>query len=105
MKQLGVAYPLFVNGLDKPALDLVLAGDIFELQILSGSTGTCNLFSPTNFGGKEFAVHPGNIGHLDLFRAFCFAGVCIGAIAESQFIHFGHHGLDPFFGFRTALRQ
>lgn len=43
------------------------------------------------FGGKEFAVQPGDVGDRDSFRTFRFAGAGVGASPESEFVHLGDH--------------
>jgi len=51
------------------------------------------------------AVHAGDVRHGYFLGAFGFAGVGIGAIAKTQFVHFRYHVPYPFGCFYFSLRQ
>ena len=57
------------------------------------------------FGGKEFAVQPGDVGDRDPFRTFRFAGAGVGAGPESEFVHLSDHRFGAAGRFDAALRQ
>ena len=57
------------------------------------------------FRFQEFAVQAGNVCDGNTFGAFHFASAGIRAVAEAQFVHFGHHGLGATRCFDFSLRQ
>ena len=55
------------------------------------------------FGADELPVHPCDVRAVDQFRAFRLAGISVGAIPETQFVHFRHHLLHTLFRFHLTL--
>ena len=51
------------------------------------------------------AVKAGDVLALDLLGAFGFAGVGVGAAAETEFVHTAYHLLDALVGFDLSLRK
>jgi len=52
---------------------------------------------------QKLPVHPCNILNRNFFRAFRLTGSCIGAVAETQLVHFSNHSLNPACSFGSAL--
>ena len=55
--------------------------------------------------GDEMAVHATDVVELDVLRALGRACAGVGAVAESELIHLGHHGAHAAVLLDSALRQ
>ena len=54
-------------------------------------------------GFKEFAVQTRDVRYGNTLRTLHLAGTGVGAVSESEFVHLGDHGLDPFLSLGTTL--
>ena len=71
--------------------------NMFCLSLLS------EFLSGSKASPEKFSVHPGNVGDFDSFGAVHLALSVVGAIAEAERIHGGHHGQGPFGRLRKSL--
>ena len=53
----------------------------------------------------ELTVEASNIGYALTLGTYSLASTCIGTVAESQFIHLGHHSLGTLGCLHLSLRQ
>ena len=53
----------------------------------------------------ELAIQAGDVGDGLVLRAYSLAGAGVGAVAEAELIHLGHHGLGALSCLGTALGQ
>ena len=52
---------------------------------------------------QKFPVQAGDMLDRNTLRTLQFAGPCVGAVSEPEFVHFGHHVLCPSLGFDLTL--
>ena len=57
------------------------------------------------FGVDELAVEAGDVAQRNALGTFSGAGTGVGAVAEAEFVHFGHHCAGATFAFYLALGQ
>ena len=65
--------------------------------------GDLNLVLVCQFCFDELSVESGNIGDGFVLGTYSLAGAGVGAVAKSQFLHLGHHGLDTLGSLGTTL--
>ena len=58
-----------------------------------------------DFGAEELTVETCDVAQLDVLGALGSAGTGVGAVAESEFVHLGHHGLGAAFSLDASLRK
>ena len=52
---------------------------------------------------NKLAVEAGDVGDAFVLGAYSFASAGVGAVAETEFVHLGHHGFGTFCAFYTTL--
>ena len=58
-----------------------------------------------NLGIDELAVEAGDVAQRDALGAFCCAGTGVGAVAETEFVHFLHHSAGTALALYLALGE
>ena len=56
-------------------------------------------------GGDKVAIHATDVVELDILGAFGCAGTGVGAVAESELVHLGHHGAHAAVFLDFTLRE
>ena len=76
---------------------------ITDKKIPGRFAGDFSLDLVCQFCLDELSVESGNVGDGFVLRTYCLAGTGVGAVAKSQFLHLGHHGLGALGSLRTSL--